>query len=1055
MSTLDFADEKGPLGLTTLYEPQSDENVVAELVFIHGLGGGSRKTWSFSPDPSHYWPQAWLPDDDEFADAVRVHTFGYKADWTDRRRSMLGLHEFAQSLVNEMRNHPAIRRASTRIVLIAHSMGGWVAKNACVLARQDTTAAELAERIHSLFFLATPHRGSDMAALLKSILLASWGGKPFLADLSPCSSAMSAIADAFRHIAPDLRLWSFFETLPVRGRIIVDKHAATLGYHNEECAAINADHRHVCKFDTPNNPGFKTLRNALTCAIDTIRSESTVSESRALYLDVTALGHSRRPSLSPPEAISSLRGFLGRVQDSEDDLAELQTLKQPSSCLWFTEQTAFNSWSNGSGPPVFWVMGRPASGKSVLASHVIDYLRDTSNPAYCSFLICKHSKGGGGLALSDCFRSLAFQMASQDRSVREALLQLAHNEDGLVWEILDESSVWRRLFIGCIFKLPSINLQRHCWVLDGLDECASFGALFTKRLLATLPSDLRIFATSRPVEEIKRGLASFGTERALVQTLCEADTLEDMRLFVSAKLAELGRPEDRQSREEMCEKITKKSAGSFLWTRLILEEFETTWTKEAMHCALSKAPTDLFELYARMARSVESDPRRAVLAKTILSWIVLASRPLTVEELRCAVRLDINQTLQNASRAIPDICGQLVFVGRDGSVNLIHDTVREFLLVGSTFGLSLAVGNKKEVHTRLASVLLRYLSGGTLSPARESKFQRGGMKRNFYRKGFDPLTPAEQAPLADNALLDYACSSFSEHIYRSTSADHALMEVLCEFLRGKCILSWVEYTVKSGDPGGLVRAAVNLREYHDRRLKYVPPTDLSIQLVDSWVTDLIRVSAKFCTQLLMCPSSIHRLIPPLCPPDSAISRTFTASGNRTLYLTASTADTLDVKGLPSGSWDDCLIRIQSQNGEPTAVCHGGRFFAIGFSTGQVSLYDIDSFQETYQLKHPERVKMLQFSPDFEDSYIALCGVKSLVVCCPRTASIVHSFSLCSPPVALAFFEIDQVACATQSGEMMKWYVFSSDGMILHALHLDICLIWKKPRQARILADLAV
>ena len=31
---------KGPLGLVTVYEPT--EKVVAELVFIHGLGGGSR-----------------------------------------------------------------------------------------------------------------------------------------------------------------------------------------------------------------------------------------------------------------------------------------------------------------------------------------------------------------------------------------------------------------------------------------------------------------------------------------------------------------------------------------------------------------------------------------------------------------------------------------------------------------------------------------------------------------------------------------------------------------------------------------------------------------------------------------------------------------------------------------------------------------------------------------------------------------------------------------------------------------------------------------------------
>ena len=35
-------DSKGPCGLNTLFEPL--ESVVADLVFVHGLGGGSRST---------------------------------------------------------------------------------------------------------------------------------------------------------------------------------------------------------------------------------------------------------------------------------------------------------------------------------------------------------------------------------------------------------------------------------------------------------------------------------------------------------------------------------------------------------------------------------------------------------------------------------------------------------------------------------------------------------------------------------------------------------------------------------------------------------------------------------------------------------------------------------------------------------------------------------------------------------------------------------------------------------------------------------------------------
>ena len=87
LSTTEAIDlKKGVLGLSTIYEPEQPVKVVADLVFIHGLGGGSRKTWSYSSDLEYFWPQEWLPREPELA-AVRIHTFGYNANWGERRRS--------------------------------------------------------------------------------------------------------------------------------------------------------------------------------------------------------------------------------------------------------------------------------------------------------------------------------------------------------------------------------------------------------------------------------------------------------------------------------------------------------------------------------------------------------------------------------------------------------------------------------------------------------------------------------------------------------------------------------------------------------------------------------------------------------------------------------------------------------------------------------------------------------------------------------------------------------------------------------------------------------
>lgn len=94
---------KGPLGLSTLYQPAN--SVTADLIFVHGLGGGSRSTWTKSGDPSLYWPQRWLPQDPGFQD-VRIHSFGYDSNLD--KESTLNLHDFAKSLLGTIHDCPAI-----------------------------------------------------------------------------------------------------------------------------------------------------------------------------------------------------------------------------------------------------------------------------------------------------------------------------------------------------------------------------------------------------------------------------------------------------------------------------------------------------------------------------------------------------------------------------------------------------------------------------------------------------------------------------------------------------------------------------------------------------------------------------------------------------------------------------------------------------------------------------------------------------------------------------------------------------------------------------------
>ncbi|KAG6362501.1 hypothetical protein INS49_010733 [Diaporthe citri] len=164
----------------------------------------------------------------------------------------------------------------------------------------------------------------NLAVTLCNILQVAWGSKPYVDDLAPDSAIlMMMMNDDFRVYAYDLRLWSFFKTVPMTGlnRLVVDKVSATLGFGNEEMSFMDADHRNVCKFRNQQDPNYRKLRNSLCSAIDMMKTDS------ALPREMDHAG--RATSRSKPRSF-----LLSTDMDSlEDDLATLEELKTTVSFM--------------------------------------------------------------------------------------------------------------------------------------------------------------------------------------------------------------------------------------------------------------------------------------------------------------------------------------------------------------------------------------------------------------------------------------------------------------------------------------------------------------------------------------------------------------------------------------------------------------------------------------------------------------------------------------------------------------------------------------------------
>jgi len=67
------AKDKFPYRLEVLYAPKPPPAYPIQIVFVHGLNGDKRGTWTHSE--KHFWPE-WLHGEAGLED-VRIATFGY------------------------------------------------------------------------------------------------------------------------------------------------------------------------------------------------------------------------------------------------------------------------------------------------------------------------------------------------------------------------------------------------------------------------------------------------------------------------------------------------------------------------------------------------------------------------------------------------------------------------------------------------------------------------------------------------------------------------------------------------------------------------------------------------------------------------------------------------------------------------------------------------------------------------------------------------------------------------------------------------------------------
>lgn len=82
--------------------------------------------------------------------------------------------------------------------------------------QNDPEYESIIKAISAITFLATPHRGTNLAETLNRILQSTFvtNSKHYISELAKNSSTLQKLNEQFRHIAPRLDIVSFYETQP-------------------------------------------------------------------------------------------------------------------------------------------------------------------------------------------------------------------------------------------------------------------------------------------------------------------------------------------------------------------------------------------------------------------------------------------------------------------------------------------------------------------------------------------------------------------------------------------------------------------------------------------------------------------------------------------------------------------------------------------------------------------------------------------------------------------------------------------------------------------------
>ncbi|GAB3714598.1 hypothetical protein GCM10027598_22860 [Amycolatopsis oliviviridis] len=492
--------------MTDLVEVCVGEDPVVDVVFVHGLDGDARESWSAGTSDS-FWPE-WLAEE---VGGLAVWSLGYDAASSGWLGHAMPIQDRAINLLARLENDGIGQRP---LCFVTHSMGGLVVKEMLLHAAESRSGyAEFATATRGVVFLATPHTGSDVAtkAIVKALGVV-FRRTVAVGALERNSAHLRQLNTRYRNWAtdPQVRIGHkiFYETRSTRGVHVVDAGSADPGIPGQTPIPVDANHIEICKPVERNDLVYGQIKRFVAGIAEAVKAGGTAP-----------------PGPGPPED----SGYWHQVTQIAP--AELSEREEELAAL-----TEFCT-AEEVDVPYRWWRGEAWTGKSALMSWFV--LHPPEDVRIVSFFVTARLQGHNDRAgfVENVVEQLEALLGADRRDLTENT-----RESYLLKLLADAAS-----------RCEAVG-KRLVLLVDGLDEDSGVTTDPDARSIAALlpsrpPSGTRVIVTGRPNPLAPLDVPSSHPLRddTIVRRLSPSRAARDVRREMEQELRRLlkGEPRDR------------------------------------------------------------------------------------------------------------------------------------------------------------------------------------------------------------------------------------------------------------------------------------------------------------------------------------------------------------------------------------------------------------------------------------------------------------------------------------------------------------------------------